>query len=179
MIQEHVNCIPMEARPATLREVLRQFEVTVLPEWDAKHISLVRLDNNVRNYIRRPGLWLSVDWENSGWGDPAFDIANLMTHAAYLDVPASRWQWVAARYCALVDDDTTATRIASYRVIMTVWWVVRMARYLYEMPQGRDARLVEWSDAWLAEMQVKYERYVGLAKAMLRRETVDARAARA
>ena len=50
---------------------------------------------------------------------------------------------------------------------MTVWWVVRMARYLYEMPRGRDARLVEWSDDWLAEMQVKYERYVALAKALL------------
>lgn len=172
MIAEHTAHIPPEARPKALREVLRHFEAAELPAWAEKHISLVRLDNNIRNYIRRPGPWLSVDWENSGWGDPAFDVANLMTHAAYLDVPASRWAWVAARYCELADDANTgdtsvAVRIQSYRTIMTVWWVVRMARYLYEIPRGYDARLVEWSDEWLVEMQMKYERYVGLAKGLL------------
>ena len=105
MILEHVVRIPLEARSATLLEVLQQFESAELPEWDEKHVSLVRLDNNTRNYIRRPGPWLSVDWENSGWGDTAFDVANLMTHAAYLDVPASRWAWVAKRYCELVEDE--------------------------------------------------------------------------
>ena len=105
MVREHAARIPPEARLTELREVLQQFEAADLPDWDEKHVSLVRLDNNTRNYIRRPGPWLSVDWENSGWGDPAFDVANLMTHAAYLDVPASRWAWVAGRYCELVDDD--------------------------------------------------------------------------
>jgi len=118
-------------------------------------------------------MWLSVDWENSGWGDPAFDVANLMTHAAYLDMPVSRWVWVAERYCELSDDATASTRIWSYDTIMAVWWVVRMARYLYEMPRALDARLVEWwredsRDAWLAEMQTKYERYVQLADGLLR-----------
>jgi hypothetical protein len=28
--------------------------------------------------------------ENSGWGDPAFEIAELMTHPAYEVVPPSR-----------------------------------------------------------------------------------------
>ena len=90
-----------------------------------------------------------------------------MTHAAYLDVPRPRWEWVAKRYCALVNDETASMRIQSYYTIMVVWWVVRMARYLYEMPRGLDARLVEWSGEWLAEMQVKYGRYVQLANQLL------------
>lgn len=169
LIREYVAYIPPEEQPAALCELLRQFEVAPLPEWEEKHTSLIRLDNNTLNYVRCPETWLSVDWENSGWGDPAFDVANLMTHAAYLDVPASRWEWMAKRYCALVDDDTASIRIWSYYTVMAVWWVVRMARYLYEMPRGLDARLVEWSDQWLAEMQTKYEWYVQLARGLLSR----------
>mgnify|MGYP000157572724 CR=1 FL=1 len=167
LIRESVAPIPPEERPETLRELLQRFETAILPDWDEKHVVLIRLDHNMLNYVRRADGWLSVDWENSGWGDPAFDVANLMTHAAYLDVPASRWEWVAERYCALVDDDTASTRIWAYYTIMAVWWAVRMARYLYEMPRGLDARLVEWPDGWLAEMQVKYERYVQFADGLL------------
>lgn len=167
LIREYVAAIPFEEQSADLRELLQRFQATSLPQWDEKRVALIRLDNNTLNYVRRPEMWLSVDWENSGWGDPAFDVANLMTHAAYLDVLPSRWEWVAERYCALVDDDTASTRIWTYYTIMAVWWVVRMARYLYEMPRGLDARLVEWSTEWLAEMQTKYEHYVRLAYRLL------------
>lgn len=167
LIREYVIAIPPEEQPDTLRELLRRFETAPLPEWDEKHVSLIRLDHNTLNFVRRPDGWFSVDWENSGWGDPAFDVANLMTHAAYLDVPASCWEWVAERYCALVDDDTASARIWAYYTIMAVWWGVRMARYLYEMPRGLDARLVEWPDGWMAEMQVKYGRYVQLSNRLL------------
>lgn len=167
LIGKHAAHIPPDAQPVTLRDVLRQFESTALPEWDGTVMSLVRLDNNTLNYIRRPGPWLSVDWEYSGWGDPAFDVSNLMTHPANLDVPVERWRWVAARYCELADDDTASIRIQAYHTNMAVWWVVRMARYLYEMPRGLDARLVEWSDEWLMEMQGKYARYMQLAKGLL------------
>jgi len=167
LIHEYVAAIPSEEQPDTLRELLQRFETALLPEWDEKRVTLIRLDNNTLNVIRHPDGWLSVDWENSGWGDPAFDVANLMTHAAYLDVLPSRWEWVAERYCALVDDDTASTRIWTHYTIMAVWWTVRMARYLYEMPRGLDTRLVEWSAKWLAEIQVKYERYVQLADGLL------------
>jgi hypothetical protein len=42
--------------------------------------------------MRRAGAWASVDWENSGWGDAAFEIADMMTHPAYVTVPAALWE---------------------------------------------------------------------------------------
>ena len=167
LIREYAAAIPPEEQPDTLRELLRRFEIASLSEWNEKRVALIRLDHNTLNFVRRPEGWLSVDWENSGWGDPAFDVANLMTHAAYIDVPTVRWEWVAERYCALVDDHTASVRIWTYYTIMAVWWAVRTARYLYEMPRGLDARLVEWSEQWLAEVQVKYERYVQFADGLL------------
>ena len=47
----------------------------------------------LRNFIRRPGCWASVDWEYGGWGDPAFDAAQWATHASYVEVPPSHWAW--------------------------------------------------------------------------------------
>jgi hypothetical protein len=121
------------------------------------------VDNNTLNFIRRPGRWASVDWENAGWGDPAFDIADWMTHAAYLDVSPERWDWVVEEYSSLVDDVTVVQRIWTYYKILLVWWVARLARYLYEVPRGLDPRLVEWPQGWRADLEGKYERYLALA----------------
>jgi len=167
LVQQHTAYIPQEERPESLREILRRFEEMCLPDWPDRVVRLLRLDCNTLNFIHNSGEWASVDWENSGWGDPAFEIADWMMHAAYLDVPASRWQWVTDLYCRLVDDATMSVRIWTYYKITTVWWVVRMARYLYEMPRGLDVRLVNWSEAWLDDVRWKYEHYLHLAEAAL------------
>jgi thiamine kinase-like enzyme len=72
------------------------------PTWPQAPLGLCRCDNHVRNFIRRPagphGAWASVDWEYSGWGDPAFDIAQWATHASYTETPLSHWTWALAVY---------------------------------------------------------------------------------
>jgi len=102
-----------------------------------------------------------VDWENSGWGDPAFEIADLRTHPAYLEIPATRWEWVVATYCDLRADadPTAATRISLYYKVMLLFWVVRLARTLYEVPRGLDQRLVERPHNWEEETREKYTLY--------------------
>ena len=110
-----------------------------------------------------------MDWEYSGWGDPAFDVAQWATHASYADVPAARWAWALDAYCRLADergggDPTLALRIRAYLQVMAVWWAARMARYLYEIPAGLDQRLVPWPEDWKESMQQKYEHYFRLAE---------------
>ena len=46
-----------------------------------------------------------------------------------------------------------ALRIKVYVQVMSVWWVARMARYMYEIPAGLDQRLVPWPADWEASMQ--------------------------
>jgi hypothetical protein len=159
--------VPKKAQPASLQRLLRRFEKTHFSEWPAVPPALCRVDPNHLNFIRRPGLWGSVDWENSGWGDPAFEIADLMTHPAYLTVPASHWGWVVESYGQLTNDPAAAHRIRTYHQVMLVWWVARLARYLYEVPQGLDERLVQRPAEWLADIQAKYERYLKLAEGRL------------
>jgi hypothetical protein len=164
--------VPPQARPDSLDALLRRFARVQDPTWPEPPVALCRVDNNVRNYLRRPGHWASVDWEYSGWGDPAFDVAQWATHASYVDVPAARWEWALDAYCQRAgergfDDPALALRLRVYLRAMAVWWVVRLARYLYEIPAGLDQRLVPWPEDWEEGMRKKYDHYLGLAERAL------------
>jgi hypothetical protein len=114
--------------------------------------------------LRRSSGWASVDWENSGWGDPAFEIADLITHPAYEAVAQARWDWLIDAYVERTGDRTAALRARTYLTILLAWWVVRLARYLYEVPRGLDQRLVSHPPDWQAETERKYARYVARAE---------------
>jgi aminoglycoside phosphotransferase (APT) family kinase protein len=167
LVQEQVSRLPDKSLPTPLRTLLRRLEARPFPDWPPAPVRLCRLDNNVDNFIRRPGSWASVDWEYSGWGDPAFDLGNLLTHVSFLGVPAARWAWVLDTYSELAEDAGVAIRAEAYRQILLVWWVARLARYLYEIPRGRDERLVAWPEDWQVDVQAKYERFVQLAEGVL------------
>jgi aminoglycoside phosphotransferase (APT) family kinase protein len=166
-VRQQAACLPLPAQPASLRRLMSRLEASQFPDWPDPPVALCRVDANILNFIRRPGCWASVDWESSGWGDPAFDIADLMAHAAYIDVPPSRWEWVTDLYCGLANDATASARIRVYYRVLVAWWVARLARYLYEIPKGLDERLVPWSDDWQADkLAAKYDHYLSLAETL-------------
>ncbi|MBN1660712.1 MAG: aminoglycoside phosphotransferase family protein [Anaerolineae bacterium] len=163
-VRDQVALLPDTAQPHTLRMLLGRLEAAEFPGWAESPVTLCRLDNNVDNYIQRPGAWASVDWEYSGWGDPAFDVANLVTHVSWMSVAQERWDGFVDSYCALVDDETAAMRISVYCKILVVWWAARLARYLHDIPSGRDTRLVIWPEGWREDIEAKYAHYVNLAQ---------------
>jgi hypothetical protein len=164
-VYEQAAHLPAGAQPDSLRRLLERLQAATLPAWPRAPAALCRLDNNLANYVWRPAGWASVDWEYSGWNDPAFDVANLASHVAWMEVPAWRWVWFVEGYGRLVDDRTVARRAEVYRRIMLVWWAIRLARYLYELPRGQDQRLADWPEGWQAEIEAKYDHYVALAEA--------------
>jgi len=165
-VQQQLARIPIDAQPAAAQTLIARFTATSFPVWQPPPLVLCRVDPNILNFIQRSDSWASVDWENSGWGDPAFEIADLITHVAYMHVPATRWDWVIDTYCKLVDNPATAARIQVYRQIQTVWWVVRLLRYLYEVPRDLDQRMVAPPADWQADIQAKYEHYLQAAEAL-------------
>jgi len=165
-VRDQVSRLPPDARPQSLQKFIDQLENTHFPAWEQPPKTLLRTDPNIANFIRRPDFWASVDWENSGWGDPAFEMADLCTHAAYIDVPLPRWDWVIDTYCAASRDKNMRTRIQTYRKILLVWWLARFARYIYEVPLGLDKRLAKRDPNWEADMQSKYNHYLHLAEAL-------------
>lgn len=169
MVHAQVSLVPPEARPPELDSLARRLDAWRPPRWPAPPRALCRVDANYRNFIARPGAWASVDWENSGWGDPAFEMADIISHVVYINVPEPRWEWLARTYAELSGDLTALLRIQTYSVIALVWWVARIARYRYEVPRGLDQRLVTRPASWETEMAAKERHYLGAAKAALDR----------
>jgi thiamine kinase-like enzyme len=159
LVNEQLARLPQEARPTVLQDLIRRLERTDIPEWEKAPITLCRIDPNLSNSIRNVNGLISVDWEYSGWGDPAYDIADLMAHPQYMDIPSSRWTWLKQTYGDSVDDSTATIRIEAYYKILLVWWVVRNARFLYEVPRGLDNRLVSLPADWQADAQRKFDYY--------------------
>ena len=157
-MQQQCATIPPEAQPAALKELM-QWANQLPDDLPPAPLALCRVDANTLNFVRRMGAWASVDWENSGWGDPAFEMADLITHPAYLDVPLARWAWVAELYGELVGEETAVSRIKTYTSLMLIWWVARLARALYEIPRGLDERLVPRDPNWQQQAEQKLAIY--------------------
>jgi hypothetical protein len=166
-IHTEVDAIPRPDQPPALRRLVERFERHPYPSWPAPPTVLRRGDANIRNIVRRPGAWASVDWEYSGWSDPAFEVADLIAHAAYLAVPAERWAWVRRRYADLVGDPEILSRVDIYTVLMYGFWAGRLARMLYQVPRGLDERPAPWPAGWLETVQRNYQRYLERANLAL------------
>jgi thiamine kinase-like enzyme len=153
--------MPASERPADVERMAERFERQAFRDWPEPGLTLVRCDPNIANVIRRPGSWACVDWEYSGWGDPAWDVAEIMLHPSYREVPEARWAWLCSR--VLSDDVRGPERLAVYRKAMNVWWLARLSRLRYETLRGLDVRLVEPRAGWEAELEQNYEHYLRLA----------------
>ena len=161
LIKTQLDAIPCDSWPTTLVALMRALDGMVIAELPSMPLVLCHVDSNYRNFVRTSGGVVAVDWENSGWGDPAFEIAELIAHPAYMTVSQSRWQWVIDTYSrTCVDPLAIRQRIDTHLRIYRVWWVARFARYLYEVPRGRDQRLVARDADWQHDMQTKYDRYL-------------------
>lgn len=159
-IQENIDRLPPDQRPVSLLKLLIRLDRATFPTWPATRPRLCRGDCNCRNFLRRPGGWASVDWEYSGWGDPAFEVADLLCAPSFLKVTPDRREWAIRQYSMRSADPTIALRIQTYYGLMLVWWVARLARSRYEIPLGRDQRLAARSPNWQAENAMTYERYL-------------------
>ncbi len=167
-IEAQVDRLPPGEHLLPVDALVEAITVTDWPEWPPAQVSLCRSDPNLSNFVRRSGRWASVDWENAGWGDPAFEIADLLCHPTTLTVPPERAAWVVDRYATLRGDSALPQRVAVYQRLLLVWWVARLARFLYEVPRGLDPRLVDRPANWQAEAERKYQLYVDRTRSWTR-----------
>ena len=168
-IEIQCQAIPDDHYPEQLKSLLAQLETFPDgPSASASPIALCHVDANTLNFLRHPDGWRSVDWENAGWGDPAFEIVDTMTHPQYMGVPETRWDWFVDQYGEMSGDETAVARIRRTYPLMLVWWVARLARALYEIPLGKDERLVKRPSNWQADLQMKLDWYAQRAENSLR-----------
>jgi aminoglycoside phosphotransferase (APT) family kinase protein len=159
-IAKELAHIPSSERPGELRRLIDSLDRVTFPDWPPPPVTLCRADSNPQNFLRRPAGLVSVDWEYSGWGDPAFELAELRCHPAYLGVLAPTIDDLVAMYASPPDDPTFLLRVRTYYQLVLVWWAARFARVLYEVEHGLDERLAPRPLTWRAETMSNYDEYV-------------------
>jgi len=102
-------------------------------------LCLCRVDANLANAIwDRDGRLRWVDWEYSGWGDPALDLAELRWHAALAGLDDAQHTWLRDTYRRPDDDPGFDERIAVWDRLLATHWPFLALRWLWSEHNGPD-----------------------------------------
>jgi len=91
-------------------------------------IALITCDAGPLNIIASDKHIKFVDWEYSGWGDPAMDIADLLVRPECIDLDKDVKVKILSDYAQLMNDDKIMQRILAYEKLMLVFWLVITSR---------------------------------------------------
>lgn len=102
-------------------------------------LCLCRVDQNLANGVwGEDGRLRWVDWEFSGWGDPALDLAELRWHAALADLSEAQHAWLRGHYHRPGDDPGFEDRLAAWDCLVVTRWPFLILRWLWSQYHGPD-----------------------------------------
>jgi thiamine kinase-like enzyme len=122
---------------------------------DEPPLTLIHCDFHPANMIWHDGQVRFVDWENSGWADPAFDVSNMTTFWRYADLPEAHHQWLQQTYAKMTNDPTLPDRVRIYAMIQTVHWVVNYTMFIAQKWDSRPQGVHRFS----AEFELKWQKH--------------------
>lgn len=111
----------------------------VNPSREKISLRLAHMDPNLANAIwdgEQRLRW--VDWEYSGLGDPALELADLRWHIALVDVPEERHAWFRKHYQRPGNDDEFEERLEIWDRILVTRWTFLIAWLLWSAHNGPD-----------------------------------------
>jgi aminoglycoside phosphotransferase (APT) family kinase protein len=110
-------------------------------ELDAAHVPLCLChpDQNLDNIIwGSDGIARWVDWEYSGWGDPALDVADIRWHASLDDLGDEMHAWIRSHYVPPAADPGFADRLVFWDCVLVTRWPLLTLRWLWSQYNGAD-----------------------------------------
>jgi len=144
------------------------------PSHDRFPLRLCRVDPNLANVVwdgdSRP-QW--VDWEYSGWGDPALDLADLQWHAAFAELNEAQRIWLRESYRPPDDDPDFIERLAVWDRILATRWPFLILRVLWSVYNGPDRVRLTRPDADPEEMRTRLVRFIERAEHFARGQDGD------
>ncbi len=102
-------------------------------------LHLCRVDPNLANAVWGNDDQLRwVDWEYSGWGDPALDLAELRWHAALVGLSETQQIWLRKNYRRPEDDPGFDERLVTWDRLLATRWPFAILRVLWSEYHGPD-----------------------------------------
>ena len=131
-------------------------------------LSLCRVDANRLNAIWGvDGRLRWVDWEYSGWGDPALDLADLRWHAALENVSAGQHDWLRAAYQRPTGDSTFDARLDAFDHLLVSRWPLLVLRLLWSQANGTDRLRLSQTPEDQTALWARFIRFVERAELLL------------
>jgi len=139
-------------------------------------LGLCRADQNLAN-----GIWGAdgrlrwVDWEYSGWGDPALDLAELRWHAALADLAPAQHAWLRDHYRRPAGDATFNERLAVWDRFVVTHWPFLVLRRLWSEFNGPDRVRLSQLEGEPAALRARLVRFIERAEQVAAGGMVDGR----
>jgi thiamine kinase-like enzyme len=139
-IRAFAQDIPATPHADALAGLIEAFDQASLPEFPTSQC-WCHGDPNIRNIlVTATGVQL-VDWEYSGIGDPAQEIAGLLAHPFARSTSEARRQWIAERYARRSGEPDMLSRIQVRYALQLAWWCVRLLFGRYVLLRRPSQRL--------------------------------------
>lgn len=127
-----------------LQRLIERARMVLPARWgQTLRAGLIQCDAIPNNALTDGQRLVLVDWENSGWADPAFDIADMLAKPVFGgDLNDAEREMLAAEHGERLQDADVAGRVRVYVRGMIVWWAIRLTLQLAQPPRriaGVDA----------------------------------------
>jgi len=144
-------------------EVVRTAAVN--PGRERVPLRLCRVDPNLANTVwSGDGRVRWVDWEFSGWGDPALDLAELRWHAASVEMSEDQHAWLRDNYRPPVGDYAFEERLAVWDRLRATRWPFLILRWLWSEHHGPDRVRLTRPAADPAELRARLVHFIERAE---------------
>ena len=139
----------------------------VNPGRDCIPLCLCRVDPNLANAIWcDDGRLRWVDWEYSGWGDPALDLADLRWHAALEGLGDAQHAWLREGYRRPAGDPAFDERLRIWDGILAARWPLLILRLLWSQHNGPDLVRLSQPVADRRDVRAQMIRFIERAEAV-------------
>jgi thiamine kinase-like enzyme len=138
---------------------------SVDPSHNRFPLRLCRVDPNLANVVwDEDGQPRWVDWEYSGWGDPALDLADLYWHAGLAHLSKAQRAWLRDNYRRPANDPGFAERLAVWDRILATRWPFLILRALWTVYNGPDRARLTRPDADPDELRTRLVGFIERAE---------------
>jgi aminoglycoside phosphotransferase (APT) family kinase protein len=141
---------------------------SVDPSCESVRRCLCRVDPNLANTVLdESGRLRWVDWEYSGWGDPALDLADLRWHAALSGLSDSQQDWLRENYRWPPDDAGFEERLALWDRLLATRWPFLVLRVLWSAHNGPDRVRLTRPDVDPVVLRERLVRFIERAECLM------------
>lgn len=154
-----------EMTKAEMGMLLDEFRDEALKtSYHTEQLKLTIYDTNPANMILNNRRVTIVDWENAGWGDPAFDIADLLVRPNCSHLLPSMRDWIVTHYADISQSPEIINRVIQYQRLMLIFWLLLTSRGFMQQTVTRLKGTRQFTSEQTLEQQRHYIQRIETAR---------------